>query len=59
MHMTVSHSKVELLRRLSQSRRLASQANDALTRDRLRSLSLEIEKQIAAADVRDAGIPPM
>jgi hypothetical protein len=57
--MTSSVEREELYRRLAQCRRLSSAASDALTEQRLRALVLDIEKEIAAAEARDTGVPPM
>ena len=48
----------ELYRRLEQSRRLSSVANDALTQQRLRALIVDIEGQLAAADSKDSDALP-
>jgi hypothetical protein len=47
-------NKEELYRRLAQSRRLADEPIDVLTRNRLNALRLEIEEQIATVEARDA-----
>jgi hypothetical protein len=48
----------ELYRRLEQSRRLSSTANDIVTQERLRALVADIEGQLAAAEARDIEAPP-
>jgi hypothetical protein len=56
--MAGSVEREELYRRLAQCRRLSSAASDALTEQRLQALVLDIEEQIAAAEARNAGVPP-
>lgn len=51
-------NREELYRRLDQSRRLRNAAPDAVTADRLEELSIEIERQIAVVEARDADAPP-
>jgi hypothetical protein len=53
-----TQSKEELYRRLAQARRLFSTAYDPLTKDRLKVLACELERQIAVAEARDADAPP-
>jgi hypothetical protein len=57
MEIRVAGNKEELYGRLAQSRRLAGEPNDALTKSRLAALSGELEKQLAAAEARDADAP--
>jgi hypothetical protein len=57
MEIRVAGNKEELYRRLAQSRRLASEPNDALTKSRIAALSRELEEQLAAAEARDADVP--
>jgi hypothetical protein len=54
----VASSKKELYRRLGQTRRLAAGVNDPLTEERMRTLVLDLEGQIAAVEARDADAPP-
>lgn len=48
----------ELYRRLEQSRRLSSVATDPTTQGRLKALVAELQEQIAAAEAKDADVPP-
>lgn len=49
----MSKNREDLYRRLAQSRRLAAQPHDVLTRERLDALVGDLEKQIAAAEAND------
>jgi hypothetical protein len=52
------NGKKELYRRLDQTQRVLSQPLDALTKERLTTLAVSFEEQIAAAEARDADAPP-
>lgn len=48
----------ELYRRLGQTQRMLAEPLDPLTKERLKALAFEIQKQITAAEVRDSDAPP-
>lgn len=50
--------KEDLYRRLAQSRRLAADAPDPTTKQRLQQLISDIEDEIALAEAKDADAPP-
>jgi hypothetical protein len=50
-------SREELYRRLEQSSRLVHAAPDEVTRERLKALKLDLERQIALVEARDADAP--
>jgi hypothetical protein len=50
-------SREELYRRLEQSCRLVHAAPDEVTRERLKALKLDLERQIALVEARDADAP--
>ena len=52
--MVDGRQKEELYRRLAQSRRLASGANDPTTTECLTALISDLQKELAAAEARDA-----
>jgi hypothetical protein len=54
----VKSDKQELYRRLAQTRRLAGNVSDQITKERLNALALDIEGQLAAAEAREADEPP-
>ena len=48
----------ELYRRLAQARRMHAQPVDGLTKTRLKDLIVELEQQLAVAEVRNTDAPP-
>lgn len=48
----------ELHRRLAQVRRHIGSANDAVTKERMAALVVDLEQQIAGAETRDTDAPP-
>ncbi|MDB5688080.1 MAG: hypothetical protein JWR77_2669 [Rhizorhabdus sp.] len=55
--MAGENQKEELYRRLAQTRRILAEALDPLTKERLKTLALDIEGQLAAAEARDTDAP--
>jgi hypothetical protein len=52
------NDKEELYRRLAQARRMVDEPVDPLTKERLKTLIRDIERDLAAAEARDADAPP-
>ena len=51
------HDREELYRRLAQARRMHAQPLDELTKNRLKELVTELEKQLAVAESGSADAP--
>lgn len=54
----MQNNKEDLYRRLAQLRRVLSEPLDPLTQERLRAHALDLERQLAALEVRDTDAPP-